>query len=228
MYGGGHENWREEMQALRAQIQRLMDQQAIDQRKLRYQLEVMNMRDGWQFPFEDNVDATHPLQFDIYIPPTAKDIKQVLLRLKLKAFRAYSKGNSSGGGSTETSSSEGFSFYTLHTMTGPGGTDGHGHPHDDIYVANSGIHNHTVDIPAHTHGINYGIYTSTSATGVTVTINGTDRTAALGGGAGFTTDQDELDITQYLTATGWNTIALGSTQLGRIHATTFVNLYLPS
>jgi hypothetical protein len=80
-------------------------------------------------------------------------------------------------------------------------------------------HSHTVS--SHAHGITYGIYESAlSATGVTVTINGVNRTAALGGP--FTTDQSGLEIKSYLVAGQWNTIVLGSTQLGRIDSSVFI------
>jgi hypothetical protein len=81
-------------------------------------------------------------------------------------------------------------------------------------------HSHSVNIPSHTHSIVHGIYTSTSATSVTVKINGTDRTTALGGS--FTTDQNNLDLTQYMVVGQWNTIELGSSRLGRIDATVFI------
>lgn len=81
-------------------------------------------------------------------------------------------------------------------------------------------HAHTVNVPAHSHGLLFGIYTGTSATGVTVTINGVNRTAALGGP--FIIDRADLDIASYLIAGQWNTIQLGSTQLGRLDATIFL------
>ena len=70
-----------------------------------------------------------------------------------------------------------------------------------------------------------GASEGTTATGVTVTINGTDRTAALGGGTGFTVGKNWLDVA----TSGWltfgaadadclNTIVLTSTQNGRIRA----------
>lgn len=68
--------------------------------------------------------------------------------------------------------------------------------------------------------------TGATATGCTIVINGTDRTTALVGAASFSTDQTELDITKYMTATGYNTISITSTGLGRIRATIFTNVYL--
>lgn len=84
---------------------------------------------------------------------------------------------------------------------------------------------HTHSTPSHTHPITYDIYEGTIATGITVKINGTDRTAALGGGTGFTADQTSLNIAQYLTMGAWNTIEIGTNQvpgLGRIDASVFI------
>jgi hypothetical protein len=125
------------------------------------------------------------------------------------------------------------------------------HQHDYRYMNSSGLHNHSAScstagshahscpskhthsvaahthsvpghshtIPSHTHSIQYGIYTSTTPLDVTVKINGTDRTSALGGP--FNSDQSSLDISPYL-GTGWNTIELGSSRLGRIDAAIFI------
>jgi hypothetical protein len=85
-----------------------------------------------------------------------------------------------------------------------------------------GNHQHTVDIPAHSHGITYGIFESTSPANITVTINETDRTSALGGDTGFIYGQNDLDIMQFMQTNQWNTIELGSSQLGRIDASVFI------
>src|SRR5690606_40247404 len=66
----------------------------------------------------------------------------------------------------------------------------------------------------------HGIYTSTTATGVGVLINGVNRTAALGGK--FNADRSNLNITPYLTVGQWNEIRLTSERLGRIDASVFV------
>lgn len=81
-------------------------------------------------------------------------------------------------------------------------------------------HSHEVTVPAHTHDLNFGIYTSTSAQGVTIKINGVDRTTALGGP--FNASQSHINIAPYLSVGQWNTIELGSSRLGRIDANVFI------
>ena len=87
-------------------------------------------------------------------------------------------------------------------------------------------HRHDIDLPAHSHGISYGIYESTLPSRITVKINGIDRTSALGGGSGFNSDRDNLDVTPYLAIGRWNTIELGSSALGRIDATIFIQVLM--
>lgn len=87
-------------------------------------------------------------------------------------------------------------------------------------------HTHGVTIPEHNHDLIAGIYVGTVASGARIVINGTDRTVALTGGATFNTNQDNLDVTQYMTATGYNTVAIHSATLGRIRCTAFVHLYV--
>jgi len=74
----------------------------------------------------------------------------------------------------------------------------------------------------HTHSLNppSGLYDTGMAQGVHVYIDGTDRTTALGGpwGSGSSIDVSELDISAYITATGWHEFALTSTTLGVIVA----------
>jgi hypothetical protein len=56
---------------------------------------------------------------------------------------------------------------------------------------------HTVTLTDHTHTLSYGVYeqTASATPGVSISINGVDRTAALGGP--WNTDQN-IDITTYL------------------------------
>ncbi|HSW63105.1 MAG TPA: hypothetical protein VLH56_07340, partial [Dissulfurispiraceae bacterium] len=93
----------------------------------------------------------------------------------------------------------------------------HSHP---VQNHSHDVQNHSHSVNDHIHAISYGIFTGTTATGVTIVINGVDRTTALGGP--FIADQSNLNIAPFLNIGQWNTIALGSSQLGRIDATTFI------
>lgn len=252
----------------------------------------------WQDHLVDNVDSTHGLSLNLYLPATTLEIVNANLRIKLANFRAYETGAASGGGSTSGASSasttpsgggstSGASSSST-TASGGGATSSENGEHrhivayngqstsdpssgswKDMWFGNSsgapsytsvkmstsstsaiwtygaeGDHTHTIaahshgmshthttpnhshniehthTTPNHTHNLTFGIYEGTAATGVTVTINGVDRTAALGGP--FNADQSGLDIAQYLVVGQWNTILLGSSQLGRIDATVFL------
>ncbi|TLM99933.1 hypothetical protein FDZ73_20785, partial [bacterium] len=225
----------------------------------------------WQEGRTDNVDGTHPLILNVYLPAETRAIKKALLRFRLLKFRAYETGAASGGGSTLTSTAGGATLqssttsnvwqlyainivdatnsapdhthqYTFggHSHTDPQGgstgtamagvtittTSAGGHSHaltaDHRHDVNIPGHAHDVSVPAHAHGLTFGIYEGAEALGVAVKINGIDRTSVLGGGTGFNTHQDGLNIASYLTTGAWNTIELGSTILGRIDATVFV------
>ncbi|MEC1772818.1 hypothetical protein [Schinkia azotoformans] len=85
-------------------------------------------------------------------------------------------------------------------------------------------HSHSFSIPSHSHDQIHGIFESSVASGVSVIINGVDRTTALGGK--FNSDKSNLDITKYLLVNQWNEIKLTSNQLGRIDATVFVQAFI--
>jgi hypothetical protein len=133
-----------------------------------------------------------------------------------------------------------------HTHTYSGGTTGLGMNGASITVSQNGnhtpqihtyiknhyhslnpsglVHSHSVSIPAHVHGMTYDIYESTTATGVKVYVDGTLRLD--NGGGGYTTDQANLDITQWVTTTGWHTVEFSSSRLGRINAAYFMQVFL--
>ncbi|ERM91917.1 hypothetical protein O163_08185 [Caldanaerobacter subterraneus subsp. yonseiensis KB-1] len=134
------------------------------------------------------------------------------------------------GGHNHTVTINGVTYITDYAQTGvtitttTNGSHSHsmyvGHTHTVIIPS----HYHTLDIPPHSHGIVYGIYTSTTATNITVKINGVDRTTELGGS--FNSDQSNINIAPYLTIGQWNTIELGSSGLGRIDASIFIQAFL--
>jgi hypothetical protein len=212
------------------QVKSLQDQMAQFVDNLSYSMELVSARDAWQVSEEDNVSSTNGLLVDIYIPPDRKTrhIERVLIRVRLKAFRSYSSTTSSGGGTVSTTSTSILVYDVDTRTTDPGGTDSHTHTYQDFKITGSAEHEHSVSIPSHSHGINPGIFTSTTASGCTIWVNGSDRTNALTGGATFSADQDELDVTEYMTATGYNTVEVRSGTIGRVRCTAFVNLYLNS
>jgi len=93
----------------------------------------------------DNVDATHPLEMEFYIPPEAIDmgklqIKEAHIALKLKPFRAYSTGAAAGGGQT-TSAGGGQTTSAGGGQTSSGGSS-HSHTISGQTAESSGAHRH--------------------------------------------------------------------------------------
>ena len=95
-----------------------------------------------------------------------------------------------------------------HTVTGTTSSSGSSHSHtvaDHTHSVTGTTssaetsHTHSVTLPNHSHTLLFGVYEGaapTASANVTVTINGTDRTAALGGP--FDVDFLAKDVTQYL------------------------------
>jgi len=145
----------------------------------------------WQDCKTENVDDSHGLTLNVYLPSDITELRKCLLRFTLEAFRADETGMSDAGGETVESA-------------GPVGDP----------------HTHQVTTSDHAHTLERGIYEGTVATGITVAINGTDRTATLGGP--FSADNAGLNIASYMNIGQWNTVVLGSSQLGRIDAKVFI------
>lgn len=208
---------------------------------------------AWGDSIVDNVDATHKLKLKFYIPDGVLKVQKLTLNFSVEAFRAYETGAASGGGSTATSASGGDGTFTSSSATGlgyGGSTDSAGgsHPHsysspdiatgwtdishthdfsfslsDHSHSVTMPSHAHNVSLPTHTHGITYGIYESTDAAKCTVFVDGTLRLH--NSGAGYSTDQANLDLTSWVSTAGWHTIEISSTQLGRINAAYFIQIY---
>lgn len=95
--------------------------------------------------------------------------------------------------------------------------------YNDIYTYEaSDNHYHTVsiNIPNHTHPINYGIFYDTTPSSVGITINGINRTSELGGP--WNNDKDSIDIAPYMVTGQWNTISLTSSRRGRLDVAFFI------
>jgi hypothetical protein len=184
---------------------------------------------AWGDSIVDNVDSSHKLKLKFYIPDGVLKVQKFTLNFSVEAFRAYETGAADGGGATTntkgtnamTSSALGTTdefgdpvFSDLETETG-------GYVQDHAHLWNW-QHSHTV--PSHTHDIAYGIYESTTAQGCKVYVDGTLRLS--NGGAGYSTDQSNLDITEWVSTAGWHYIEISSTRLGRINAAYFAQVYV--
>ncbi len=173
----------------------------------------------------DSLDSSNPYTAFFYVPQGT--VLELHLRFWLKKFRAYSKTADAAGSHAHSVTLEdhthGQTMQLNDLLTGSAGDPAHQHSYLDLgpLAVTSGGGGAVVtsnSVTTHNHPAIYGIYEGTSATGVTVTLNGTDRTAALGGGAGFTTDQTDLDINRagWLVLPGMNTVKFTSTALGRL------------
>ncbi len=112
--------------------------------------------------------------------------------------------SSAGSATTDANGGHDHAFVDGNTLVGGGTLHSHdlstvdmAAEGDHTHGVTLGTHNHEYELPTHDHDLTYGIYDgpSPSTPGITVTINGTSRTVALGGpwNADFT-----VDITQYL------------------------------
>ena len=159
----------------------------------------------------------------------------------------FSTTSAAGGGGTKTTHG-GVDVEWIYPDTQPGGEDGHthtykrvqSHAHDIILENHTHTikipphqhkitvppHEHEINIPPHEHEIEYGIFEGELPNDIMVTINGIDYTRYLGGRNGFNEDRDNLDITTLLEKGTWNTIEIGSSTMGRIDASVFIQCFM--
>jgi hypothetical protein len=207
--------------------------------------------------YPDSCSPTFPFHFDFYLSPDIAILNRIKLSFFLRAFRrtlasvntvTSQASSAASSGSSSASTSANGSFHTHAISTGSGGSTNPGllmfagsffssdGTSRSASIGNENAHTHGID---HTHGIPHthdvtptlvdGIWEGAVAAGVTVKVNGVDRTAALGGGAGFNTNQTELLIDPlWLTLSAWNTIDLTPTGLGRITGHLTVVSYIQS
>lgn len=98
-------NLHQQLEALQRQLREMQDAEARRRRDQDYAMQVLGRRGVWPFPVYENVDPSNPVEIDILLPATVKEIRQARLRLRLKQFRSYSGTTESGGGATSGSSS---------------------------------------------------------------------------------------------------------------------------
>lgn len=85
-------------------------------------------------------------------------------------------------------------------------------------------HSHELSIKDHTHNLVFGIYEGASPDDVSVKLDGTDITGSLGGP--FNTNMSDLELSAYISSQGWHILELGSSSLGRINASLFIQLFM--
>jgi hypothetical protein len=204
------------------------------------------------FSFIDNIQNGFPLTMPFNIDDSVSRINKVLLKFTQQAFRTYSTTASSGGGSSTTSSSGGGTSTSsglggiLNALTTSatisGNTDGvvasealpHSHPislgqHQHAVTLDSHTHDvsipahtHDVSIPSHTHTLNFGIQEQAiSNNEITIYVDGTLR-------ATMSELQGIIDLTAFVTTSGWHIIEVRSSTLKRISAQINIKSYIRS
>ena len=81
-------------------------------------------------------------------------------------------------------------------------------------------HDHSVSVPSHTHGMVYAIYEGSKAQNVDIYVDGVFRNGS------FNTDQNNIELSSFITTSGWHTLELSSTTLGRISASLHIKSYV--
>lgn len=81
-------------------------------------------------------------------------------------------------------------------------------------------HSHYFSVPAHTHAIEHGIYKGSSASYISIYVNGTDV------GGRWNSDRDDIDISRFMIHGYFNKIEIFSNTLGRIDATAFAQVMM--
>jgi hypothetical protein len=181
---------------------------------------------GWNdsFSYTDNCTPSFPFWFDIFIPSNILQLNAALLSFKLRAFRTYNDFSVNGTGAGSAHGHGGHSHGQESASNPTSVVSSHSHQYNDPGTTGSTTTDSSspANESSHTHGISssstVGIFESTVASGVKVSVNGTDRTSALGGGTGFNSDQSELALTvAWLNLGAWNLVTLTPTSaLGRI------------
>lgn len=192
---------------------------------------IKNVANSWVQDISENASSSDGVVMDFFFSDEVWAVDKVLLSIKFEAFRAYSTGAASGGGSTSGSgggqtsgagggaNTGGASVYT--TSGASDSTTAHTHTMGHQHSVSAHTHSvaaHTHSVPDHTHGITYGIYKGSTPTSVTVIVDGT---TVWTGQAAFI----NRDIAPYFSKTNgkitrnvFHTVELRPNTLGRISA----------
>jgi hypothetical protein len=119
-------------------------------------------------------------------------------------------------------SSDGAHVHSMYSVRHTHDVDDHTH---GIPTHSHSISKHSHSISTHTHAINYSIYESGSAaTNVKIYVDSILRLD--NGGSGYTTSQNSLDLSSWISTSGWHTVELESSQLGRIDASIYIKSFI--
>ena len=179
----------------------------------------------------DNVEGGYPMRIPFHIGSEVSQITQAKLKWKNYPFRTYSKGAASGGGTKTTPSGGagtagttwGSSGVAEATSAVTAGTLPHQHTIALSKLAHSHStpsHTHSLDI-THEHAPVFGIleevlYSSRYA--IDVYVDGVFRVTVNAGNG-------EVDLSAWITTSGWHEIELRSAWLKRISANIFLKTY---
>jgi hypothetical protein len=103
------------------------------------------------------------------------------------------------------------------------------HPHAvDIPAHSHNVtlpdHRHNISLEDHTHNLVFGIYEGSAPADISIKLDGNNLTSALGGP--FNQNMNDLELSPYVTSHGWHILELGSSSLGRINASLFIQLFM--
>jgi len=167
----------------------------------------------------ENCDESHPLNMKFYIPSDAVAINEVTLNFQLADFRAYNTANESESTHTHT--------ITVGSEPGSGSLAVVGIAGSGLYSAfNTGSVASTESGSAHTHGISYGIYEET-LTGPSLTLSAGQDGLESNVGT-YTTSANSIDLSSYVTTSGWHNIKFEPNKRMRIEADAFVKIFIQS
>lgn len=180
----------------------------------------------------DNIESGYPMKIPFHIGTEVSQISQAKLKWDVSPFRTYSKGAASGGGST--SGSGGSTTVSVRDWTQglAAGTNNAtvtsanlGQPHyHTIPTENLGhrhdVPSHTHTTPNHSHAPDYGILEKAIVDYVfTVYVDGVLR-------ATLNAQRGEVDLSTWITTSGWHEIRLQVNNLMRIDANLFLKTYI--
>lgn len=184
---------------------------ALEQLEVQNVTPVMNFNKD-SFSYKKEIDGSHDASIFLYITNATLQVNRVLLRLKSRPFRTLASGAEAGGDHRhkmfDWNSNIGIQPPDAYIQEFFCKDDASGSNNNNIWMAVSDASKSddlwTFDTSGtHTHPLDYSINDDTVyPAGITVSVNGVDVTAALGGpwGDSATAIDVELDLTPYITS----------------------------